>query len=215
MKKKERKIPQGAIRDKERTKLKLIQAVGEIIRTEGYTGLGVNKISYKAGVNKKLIYRYFENVDNLVEVYIRGKNYWTTIIEQLNFNELKKKWNDKAFSSLLNTQLDVLYDSEEIQHVLLWELGEDSALMHEITEVRENFTNDLLQLTETTVASSAVDFRSLIALQLAGIYYLVLHGHFNKQHFCGLDFSKGEDRDRIKQTLIKINAWAFKEAKSR
>ena len=55
------------IRNKEFTKRKLIDAVGEIFRTEGHTGLGVNKVAKRAGVTKKLIYDYFErDFDNLV-----------------------------------------------------------------------------------------------------------------------------------------------------
>ena len=63
------------IKDKELTKRKLINAVGEIIRTEGYTGLGVNKIARQAQVNKKLIYRYFMTVDRLIEEYVLEKDY--------------------------------------------------------------------------------------------------------------------------------------------
>ncbi len=40
------------LKNKELTKRKLIEAVSFIIRTEGYTGLGVNKIARQAGVHK-------------------------------------------------------------------------------------------------------------------------------------------------------------------
>lgn len=71
-----RKIPDGEFRNKERTKLKLIDAVGEIIRTQGYIKLGVNNIATTAGVSKKLIYRYFETADKLIETYVRSRDYW-------------------------------------------------------------------------------------------------------------------------------------------
>jgi AcrR family transcriptional regulator len=72
---KPRKKVTGEVRDREKTMLKLINAVGEIIKTEGYTALGVNNIARKAEVNKKLIYRYFDNVNSLIEIYVRGKDY--------------------------------------------------------------------------------------------------------------------------------------------
>ena len=48
-------------KNKELTKRKLFAAVGEILKSEGYNGLGVNRVAKQAGVNKKLIYRYFES----------------------------------------------------------------------------------------------------------------------------------------------------------
>lgn len=51
-----------AYENKENTKRKLIYAVGEIFKTEGPSGLGVNKVARIAGVNKKLFYRYFTSL---------------------------------------------------------------------------------------------------------------------------------------------------------
>lgn len=50
-------------KNKEQTKRRLIDAVGEIFRTSGYPGLGVNKVAKAAGVSKELIYRYFGSFD--------------------------------------------------------------------------------------------------------------------------------------------------------
>jgi len=47
------------MKDKEQTKRRLIQAVGEIISTDGFSNLRISTISRKAGVDRKLIYRYF------------------------------------------------------------------------------------------------------------------------------------------------------------
>lgn len=54
------------MKDKEQTKRKLITAVAHTFRTEGYGGLGVNKVAKLAGVSKKLIYRYFGGFDRLI-----------------------------------------------------------------------------------------------------------------------------------------------------
>ena len=64
------------MKDKERTKRKLIDAVADIFRTEGYAGLGVNKVAKIAGVHKKLIYRYFGGFEQLVEAYVVETDYW-------------------------------------------------------------------------------------------------------------------------------------------
>lgn len=70
-----RKVTDRPIRNRERT-MKLLEAVGEIIRTEGHAKLGVNHVARTAGVSKKLIYRHFGSLNDLIELYIRRKDFW-------------------------------------------------------------------------------------------------------------------------------------------
>ena len=53
-----RKVVSGPIRDKHRTKEKLIKTVGEIIKSKGFHELKITNIAKVAGVDKKLIYKY-------------------------------------------------------------------------------------------------------------------------------------------------------------
>ena len=62
-----RKIHNGEFKNAERTKLKLLQGVGEIIKEKGYTGLLGVKIAEKAKLASRNIYRYFGSVENLIE----------------------------------------------------------------------------------------------------------------------------------------------------
>ena len=75
--KKERKVPQGPVRDKAKTKDKLLKAVGNILQKKGFSALNGLRISQEAKLDRKLIYEYFGSVDNLIESYIRDKDFWT------------------------------------------------------------------------------------------------------------------------------------------
>lgn len=212
--KKERKRPQGEIRDRERTKLKLLSAVGQIIRTEGYQGLGVNKIAQIAGVNKKLIYRYFDSVDNLVEKYVREKDYWVSFVDKINVaDSFQKDFGQVALPNLLTQQLDFFFGADELQNIVLWEISKQSALMREIANAREELGSELFRFTDPLFKDTAVDLRGIVALQVAGIYYLVLHAKNNGSTFCEIDVNTAEGRERIKQAVVKISGWAFDEAK--
>lgn len=214
--KKERKRPQGEIRDKERTKLKLLAAVGEIIRKEGYKGLGVNKIAYTAGVNKKLIYRYFENVDKLIEQYVREKDYWVSFVSNMDVGLfISEDFGREALSTILNKQLDFFYTADEMQQIVLWEISEQSTLMREIAEAREHLGSELFALSDALFRKSKVDLRALVALQVAGIYYLVLHAKHNGSTFCEIDINTEEGRSRIKNAMQQINQWAFDAAEKK
>src|SRR5690606_22460993 len=155
--KKERKRPQGEIRDRERTKLKLLSAVGQIIRTEGYQGLGVNKIAQIAGVNKKLIYRYFDSVDNLVEKYVREKDYWVSFVDKINVaDSFQQDFGQVALPNLLTQQLDFFFGADELQNIVLWEISKQSSLMREIANAREELGSDLFRLTDPLFSDTTV-----------------------------------------------------------
>lgn len=77
-----RKVVQGPIRDKEKTKQKLLAAVGKILRVKGYSGLKVSKIAAVAGFDKKLIYEYFGSTDKLIDEYIKSQDYWSRVNQE-------------------------------------------------------------------------------------------------------------------------------------
>ena len=209
-----RKVTDGPIRNKERTKNRILDAVGKIIRTEGYKGLIVNRIGKAARLDNKLIYLYFGSVDRLVEMYVKSKDYWNNIpeeiIEEVNKNSLLSK---ESVVSIMEHQMDFIYNSEELQKILLWEISEESELMREIADEREAFGETLFKKARPLFRNTDVNFRATEALLIGGIYYLVLHARANGSTFCGLDINKDRDYKALKQTFAKIVDWTYAEAK--
>ena len=209
---KPRKRVSGAIRDREKTMQKLINAVGEIIKTEGYTALGVNKIAKKAEVNKKLIYRYFDNnVNNLIETYVKAKDYWIGLSENM---EAIVKLADinrgkELVKHLLKTQLNFFYAEEEMQKVILWEVTERNKMIKDISMKREDFGEEVFKLIGPHFNDGDTDIRAVMALQVAGIYYLVLQAKANGNPFCGIDINEQQGMDRILNALDKVADFVY------
>ncbi|WP_091370440.1 TetR/AcrR family transcriptional regulator [Mucilaginibacter mallensis] len=77
--------PLQNIKNKELTKRKLVQAVGEIIKTEGFVALkSASKVARIAGVDRKLIGRYFGGLNQLIEAYVVENDYWLLFTEKIN-----------------------------------------------------------------------------------------------------------------------------------
>lgn len=209
-----RKIPEGEFRNKERTKLKLIHAVGEIIRTEGYTKLGVNRIADTAGVSKKLIYRYFGTADNLIETYIKSKDYWMVFRESIG--ELADRPGDDYGRGFMSTILQNLYehlsDAPEAQKIILWEISEKSRLMREISDAREELGSELFAMIDPLFEKTNIDIRAILALLLGGVYYLALHSNATGGSFCEIGTEKEERQKRLFKSLGDILEWAYTEA---
>ncbi|NRF41767.1 TetR/AcrR family transcriptional regulator [Pedobacter foliorum] len=214
---KPRKRIAGAIRDKERTMLKLIAAVGEIIKSEGYTALGVNNIAKKAEVNKKLIYRYFDNnVNNLIETYVKTKDYWISLSGDMEKLMAESQIDNgrPMVKTILKTHLSFFYTEEEMQKIVIWETSEKNKLMKEVGLKREAFGEEVFKLLLPHFDKTDVDFRAIIALQVSGIIFMVLQAKASGNPFCGIDINNPADMDRILNSLDQLTDLLYDKASS-
>ncbi|SDH29599.1 TetR/AcrR family transcriptional regulator [Mucilaginibacter gossypii] len=209
-----KKTYHGVTNDKERSKQKLVDAVGVIIRTQGYTGLNASNVAKNAGVNRRLINLYFGNLDALVETYVRGKDYW--VAASGNAGELmeENKGNDtrQILETLLVNQLDYFFKEEEMQKIVLWQISQRSQIMFEVAEEREKLGAAYFELTDPFFKKTDVDLRAVAGLLVGGIYYMVLHAKSNDSLFCQIDVNSPEGLDRIKNAIGAILKDTFRRA---
>ncbi|WP_158826971.1 TetR/AcrR family transcriptional regulator [Mucilaginibacter lacusdianchii] len=209
-----KKTYNGAKNSKERSMQKLVEAVGTIIRTQGYTGLNALNIGKTAGVNRNLINPYFGSLDKLVETYVRKKDYW--VEASGNAGELlednKEKDTRKILETLLTNQLDYFHKEDEMQKIVLWQLSQRSDIMFEIAEERERLGESFFNLADPFFENTDVDLRGVAALLVGGIYYMVLHAKTNDSLFCQIDVNSEEGMARIKNAIHNILSDTYKRA---
>jgi AcrR family transcriptional regulator len=205
------------MKKKELTKRKLINAVGVILESEGFTHLGVNNIARKAGVSKKLIYRYFQTVDNLIEAYVIEKDYWMTFSDQMSVlvSGFAGKPSQPLVTGILKDQFKFFFEQREMQSLILWELSMKSKMMHSIHNAREAMGQKAFELTDAHFKNSKVNFRALAALLVGGIYYSILHMRHNGGMICDMDMNSAKDRDEIIKTIEQIVDWAYEMAETK
>lgn len=199
-----RKVTDGPKRNKERTKQKLINAVGEIIQKTGPSGLGINNIAKEAGCDKKLIYLYFDNLENLFTEYIKTLNIRRDIINE-NISEKEMQHltqKDKVISGFLET-LQNLVSNDCIQKLISWELSEDKPdYLQKWTQDRNvrtaNFTNSFKW------NQDFVDPEVMVAMIIGSYSYLCMHSKSTGLPYCNIDLTKPEDRARMDQTVRQL-----------
>lgn len=210
----ERKRTSGAIRDKDRTKNKMIQAVGKVLLKKGYTGLNASTIAKEAEVDKRLVWTYFGGLDPLVEEYISRRDFWKfTATDSINDllgtnNGIKKE----QVSDLLKSQFETLLYDNVLQRIIHWELSESKSFLRNISNQREAIGEELFKHIAHQFNNETKQIRAITALLIGGIYYLALHGKVNGSLFCGLDINKEEDKLLINKTIEEIIAFAFGNA---
>lgn len=199
------------MKDKELTKRKLVDAVGNIIRKSGFTGIRISKIAREAGVDRKLVYRYFGNIDNLIETYITENDYWMLFAEHLRklSKDMESANSKTIITQILQELFKFFYHEKEMQELILMELSGASTMMRSIHNARESLGQQFFEMTDEHFEGSDVNFRAVAALLVGGIYYMILHTRGNGYNFTDLDLKTEEGINAILQTIEKIVDWAF------
>lgn len=206
-----RKVVQGPIRDKEKTKQKLLAAVGKILRVKGYAGLKVSKIAAVAGFDKKLIYEYFGSTDKLIDEYIKSQDYWSKFSPNIE-EEVQLGKGKEALTQGILMQFESLKKNKELQKIILWELSESKPILKNILKQIEDVGANLFEnVTDPYFGEDATSFRALLALIVAGVYYLNLFPAYNGTEFCGLDMRTTEGRAEIEKVIVELIDNAYKK----
>lgn len=207
-----RKITSGPIRDKERTKTILMNAVGSILKKKGFSALNVSQVATKAKVDRKLIYEYFGGFEGLVKEYLNSKDYWRASQERVSkVIELGKADYGKQIAyHLLEEQFDSLMADEEKRKIVTWGLLDNSEPLMELAREREIVGEELFStMTDDFFRDKDKDLRAVTSILVSGIYYLTLHAKMNGTPICGVDINQEAGRLKIKKTLKQIIDWTY------
>ncbi|CAI9677839.1 TetR/AcrR family transcriptional regulator [Elizabethkingia anophelis] len=200
-----RKVVDGPIRNKEKTKQKLLNAVGKILATKGYSELKVSKIATVAGLDKKLIYSYFGSTDKLIDEYIKSQDFWANGDDQEIMASGFTDGGQEITTNMILQQYDTLAKNKEYQKIILWGISETRPSLRKLADDREAVGNPLLdQVVDPLFKEKSKEYRAILAMLVAGAYYLNLHFAVNGSTFCGLDFNKEEDAKILKDAIATI-----------
>ncbi len=189
-------------RNKEATKQKLIDAVGRIILREGFSAVGVNTVSKEAGVDKVLIYRYFNDLDGLLKAYVLQKDYFSNInqiISEFGKLETRRDVVDLA-KQIFTGQLKEILNNRELQEIILWELNTKNEATSAMATVREEKGISLLKGISGITGDVKADIPAAAGLILGGIYYMILRSR-HVDVFNGIDINSEEGWKRIEKSV--------------
>jgi len=202
-----RKITEGPLRSKERTKNNLVKAVGKILKNDGFSGINVAKVASMAKVDRKLIYDYFGNLDGLIKYYLENHDYWN--IGPENINEImanaKSDHGKMLAYSVMEHQFDSLINNEEMRRIITWGISEKLPVLKELDLKRENTGDEVLKaIFDPHFKESGKNFRAMYGILMAGVYYLTLHAKMLENPFCGIDVKKESGQQEIKKALSQL-----------
>jgi len=178
-------------------KIDLIDAVGTVLKNHGYSKLGINIVAQEAGVDKNVIYRNFKDFDTLLEEYVEKQDYWLRTMKELGKIGIE---NHREFmKQLLFEQFQSLYSNKELQQLLIWELGDKGNFTTSLAIKREIYSEGIIKQYQPLLDDFGVEFNSIAAIMIAGIYYLILHK--DKSTFCETDINQKNERENFLNTV--------------
>ncbi|SDO47345.1 DNA-binding transcriptional regulator, AcrR family [Pedobacter steynii] len=207
-----RKTTSGPIRDKERTKLKLLSAVGSILKKDGFTGLNVSNVAKKANVHRKLIYDYFGGMENLVKEYLNSKDYFKVSLSQVDeiIEASKEDFGRQMAYTLLENQFDSLMENDEMRRIINWGLSENLKPLVELNQERERLGEEFFsRITDDYFKDKDKNFRAIEGILVGAIYYITLQAKMSGETMCGIDVNTMEGKLEIKKALKQIVEWAY------
>ncbi|MDV6169377.1 TetR/AcrR family transcriptional regulator [Flavobacterium sp. DG1-102-2] len=199
-------------RNKEKSKQRFLAAVGKLLKTKGFSALKVNDIAAAAGLDKKLIYKYFGGKDQLIDEYLVSIDFWSNIKEG-DAPPVITDGGQEFVKQMLLQQFDYVGTNEEFQKILLWGLSEKRKSLQNLADEREVAGELLLQnITDPFFGAKAVNFRASMAIIISGIYYLNMYSNSSNSTFCGIDPAKEDGKESLKTALSGLVDMIYKDS---
>lgn len=201
-------------RDRQQREKQLIDAVGEIVASEGFDQLGINKVAQKANVNKILIYRYFGGLEGLIEAYIQQNKPIVSAppidVERLR-NASLEEFFDACYNYLIN-EFRLLRGNVAAQEFLKADLlnvvGNSNPLAFEKDKQLQEMINNLAGIIDSKNGPA------FSALVISGLTLLTFSAQQKKVVF-GIDLQTDEGWARIETALANLFRGAYLYTKER
>jgi AcrR family transcriptional regulator len=194
-------------RDKETTKLCLLDAVGALLAREGFGALGVNAVAREAGVDKVLIYRYFGGMDDLLRTFGQSGDFWPSIDEVIGDDpsQLMELPLGERWATGLSRYTQALRNRPITKEVLAWEQIEQNELTRILQEAREKWFEELMTHFPNDEDATDADLVTTILVIVGAIHYFIVRSRLQSD-FSGvvIDTDAGWDHlDRVILTMCQ------------
>ena len=121
-------------RSRPQTESKFKDAVLDLVAESGCGALGVNAVAQKAGADKVLIYRYFGDLDGLLQT-VADQQSWLPSIDEL-VESIQFSAQDVAdyLSMLFNTIVEHIRSEASTLQIIRWRKASSNPLTHHFTQ---------------------------------------------------------------------------------
>lgn len=201
-------------KNREKTEAKLVQAIAEVLAEKGFTKLGINAVARQAGVDKVLIYRYFDDLNGLMEAYAKSSDFWPSSAELLGegdeLAQLSAMPFADGFAEVFRRYSKAIRSRPLTLEILSWETIDRNALTIALEEVRESMGLELMAFLAEMNPPQA-DWQAIANIFSSAIHYLAIRSR-KVTVFSGMDIAGEEGWNRLIDSIhvlvsnLEVNA---------
>ena len=191
-----------AKRDRQETEKRLLEATGQVLARDGFRKVGVNAVAREAGVDKVLIYRYFNGLDGLVKHYASQGDFWPNRDELIGEDQetFSAQPLPEKVARIFENYVDAIRKRPLTLEILAWEMVERNELTEHLEAIRENLGQELTTLISSDELSNQELFNAMTALMSASINYLAARSR-HIRIYNGINLREDSGWQQIKQAL--------------
>lgn len=167
--------PATKTRDRDATTRRITSAVGSLLARKGFSGVGVNALAREAGVDKKLIYRYFGGLNGAIAAFGKAGDFWPSSLELAGSDGEKFRALplEKRLTVFSRQFIRALRRRPMTLKIMAWEMVASNDLTRELEAVREQGILEFLELFFSG-EENARGLQTGIMLAGAAISYLLI-----------------------------------------
>ena len=192
-------------KNKEQTKRRILRTVEQLLVDEGFSALGINRIASEAGVAKVLIYRYFGDLEGLLNEFVTSEDFWPTR------NEIIDLPDEEFFAIPLRERIKrvmfnfaaALGKRPETMAILAWEMSGNPSLTRVMEEALGQFTKQVTESLSHHDKPIHPQLKPMLSVLSAGMIHLGM-AYQHHQRFASLRLESTDDWKRVLKAFATL-----------
>lgn len=178
----------------------ILEAIETLVVEKGFRDTPITAFIAEARIDPNIFYRRFENIYDVYNTLAKKYDFWVN--NDINILDLGRLGDKKFLIEGMKKLLHNIRDNEMMKKLLLWELNDVNEITKRTSLLRDTQNSNLLLYYRQVFKDADFNILALIAILIAGSYYLTLHRGIAT--FCMIDFSTKEGQKILDDSIEKV-----------
>jgi AcrR family transcriptional regulator len=194
---------------------RLLEALGDLLAREGFDGLSLEAVAKAAGLDRAVVLRHFQDLDDMVTAFGQSSTFWPSVAELRDdvadrFAFLPPK---AQLSHFFKATIRGLLARPRTLDILAWELMSRNRYTRLLEYPRVRAALEFFENVTGEVPES-LDLTAVVAVLGGAAMFLSVRSR-QSGVFGGLNLYDDADRERVDRVLDLILAGILREAEGR